>query len=253
MCHLPLSQPRRPATPRRHRHHRHQRHRAHTTTENPHQHTPAPPPTLRLRPQPANPARADHRHHHRPAPARLDATRTRPNAQRPPPPPRHPASRMVPARLLHPHRPGHLPAQHAGATTILDIRARPLTTRHCVAARSAWLNLDPNVHSPGFGTCEEDGSEVGTNPSGEGSSSGLDPGPAKSARGAVPVFGRGPFPRPVSLHRRAHYLATAPDLAPEYLASKRPEKPPLVLVTGTRVTPVVWLLINDRAISAAVA
>src|SRR5262249_44668713 len=84
-------------------------------------------------------------------------------------------------------------------------------------------------------------------------SSGLDPGPAKSARGAVPVFRPGPFPRAASLTRRAHYLATAPDLAPEYLASKRPEKPPLVLVIGTSEIAFVWPLVNDCAISAAVA
>jgi hypothetical protein len=40
------------------------------------------------------------------------------------------------ARLLHPHRPRHLPAQHAASRHILDNRARSLTTRHCVAARS---------------------------------------------------------------------------------------------------------------------
>jgi hypothetical protein len=28
---------------------------------------------------------------------------------------------MVPARLFHPHRPGHLPAQHADAATIIAI------------------------------------------------------------------------------------------------------------------------------------
>jgi hypothetical protein len=42
-----------------------------------------------------------------------------------------PSCANVPARLLHPHRPGHLPAQHADAAIIIDNRARPLTTRHC--------------------------------------------------------------------------------------------------------------------------
>src|ERR1039458_333221 len=37
------------------------------------------------------------------------------------------------ARLLHPHRLRNLPAQHAARQYILDNRARPLTTRHCVA------------------------------------------------------------------------------------------------------------------------
>jgi len=41
---------------------------------------------------------------------------------------------MGAARLLHPHRPGHLPAQHAAWQHILDNRARPFTTRHCVAS-----------------------------------------------------------------------------------------------------------------------
>jgi hypothetical protein len=90
--------------------------------------------------------------HHRivfpsPTPARLDATRTRPNAQRPPPPPRNPAARMVPARLLHPHRPGHLPAQHANAATITDNRARPLTPRHWHAI--GFAEPRPGIHSPG--------------------------------------------------------------------------------------------------------
>src|SRR5262249_59319875 len=108
---------------------------------------PGRPPPLQPRPAPAaaaaHPPPADHRDHHQPAPARLDATRTRDHARRPPPPPRHPTPRMVPARLLHPHRPGHLPAQHADAATILDKRTRPLTTRHCVATpvgRPRWLS-----------------------------------------------------------------------------------------------------------------
>ena len=35
-----------------------------------------------------------------------------------------------------PHRPRHLPAQHAGAATIIDNRTRPLTTRHWIAMAS---------------------------------------------------------------------------------------------------------------------
>jgi hypothetical protein len=70
------------------------------------------------------------------SPARLDATRARPHAQRPPPPPGHSATRMVPAWVLHPHRPGYLPAQHADDAAILENRTGPLTTRPCVAIGS---------------------------------------------------------------------------------------------------------------------
>src|SRR5262249_10501724 len=100
---------------------------------------PTPPP---LHPRPATPAAAahpppaDHRDHHQPAPARLDPPRTRDHARRPPPPPRHPTPRMVPARLLHPHPPGHLPAQHADAATILDKRTRPLS--RCLEIRRCF-------------------------------------------------------------------------------------------------------------------
>ena len=103
---------------RGHRHHLNRHHHAHPAAQ------PRQAPPLQPRPAPAtaatHPPPADHRDHHRPAPARLDATRTRPNAQRPPPPPRHPAARMVPARLLHPHRARHLPAQHTDTAAILD-------------------------------------------------------------------------------------------------------------------------------------
>jgi hypothetical protein len=49
---------------------------------------------------------------------------------------------MVPARLLHPHRAGHLPAQHADTSAILDNRTRPLTTRHWIAQRRPQGDLD---------------------------------------------------------------------------------------------------------------
>ncbi len=80
-----------------------------------------------------DPAAADHRHHHQPAATRLGRTRTRGPAPRQAPPHAHPARRMEPAWLLHPHRLRHLPAQHAAGQHMLDNRARPLTTRHCVA------------------------------------------------------------------------------------------------------------------------
>src|ERR1039457_4623017 len=59
--------------------------------------------------------------------------RTRRPAPRQDPQPAHPARRMDPARLLHPHRLRHLRTQHASQPSILDKRARPLTTRHCCA------------------------------------------------------------------------------------------------------------------------
>jgi hypothetical protein len=58
--------------------------------------------------------------------------RTRRPAPRQDPQPAHPARRMDPARLLHPHRLRHLRTQHASQPSILDKRARPLTTRHCI-------------------------------------------------------------------------------------------------------------------------
>ena len=66
-------------------------------------------------------------------PTRLERPRTRPDARRQAPQHAHPAPRMGPARLLHPHRLRHLRTQHATQPGILDKRARPLTTRHCVA------------------------------------------------------------------------------------------------------------------------
>ena len=51
---------------------------------------------------------------------------------------------MGTARVLHPHRLRRLPAQHAASQHILDNRARPLTTRHCLRKwPSATLDIEP--------------------------------------------------------------------------------------------------------------
>jgi hypothetical protein len=71
-----------------------------------------------------HPPPAHHRHHHQPPAKRLERPRTRPDARRPTPQHAHPAPRMGPAWLLHPHRLRHLPAQHATTRRILDTSNR---------------------------------------------------------------------------------------------------------------------------------
>src|ERR1019366_1072565 len=76
-----------------------------------------------------DPAAAHHRDHDQPAPTGMERSRTRPAPAHQAPQHAHPARRMGQTRLLHPHRPRHLCAQHA-EPSLLDNRPRPLTTRH---------------------------------------------------------------------------------------------------------------------------
>ncbi len=78
------------------------------------------------KPRPPQPPGADHHHHHQPAPTHLERPRTHPAATGQTPQPAHPARRMGPAGILHPHRLRHLRTQHAAQYYVLDNRARPL-------------------------------------------------------------------------------------------------------------------------------
>ena len=107
-------------------------------------------PPDRRTPRPCRPARhpprADHRHHHQPAPARLERPRTRRPARGQAQEHAHPARRMGPSRLLHPHRLRHLPPQHAASRH----PRQPRPTLNYAALRSdAAGALDAGCGPPG--------------------------------------------------------------------------------------------------------
>jgi hypothetical protein len=144
MHHCPLPRPRPQPPLILGRHHRDRHHHAHPAAG----HRRARPQPLQARhtpaTRPADPTAAHHRPHELRALPALDRQGTR----RPPPgqAPQHahPARRVGPARLPHPHRLRHLRPQHAATTRILDNRTGPLTTRHC---RGKWppatLDIEP--------------------------------------------------------------------------------------------------------------
>ena len=66
-----------------------------------------------------------------------------------------------------PHRLRHLPAQHAAGQHMLDSRARPLTTRHCIASRSL-RQPRPSGHFPGSWRLQEGRGRPATGTSTEG-------------------------------------------------------------------------------------